>query len=89
LSTEVHNLIARLRAMGAAQAARELDQFAGSVEKGTKNLKDMKLIGNITAGMLAHDLAKGFIRAAKEGVMMSAELETARTGFNRLIMRLD
>lgn len=75
--------------MGATQAARELQKFSGSVNTGTKSLKDMNLIGNITAGMLVHDLARGFIRAAKEGVVMAGQFQTARTGFERLTARFD
>ena len=82
MSSERHNLIAYIRQVGAKEATRALKEYEGSIKKTTGSLGAFDIAMGVTAGSLATRGVSALVGAAREGLVLSARLDTVSAGFD-------
>ena len=89
MSSERHNLIAYIRQVGAKEATKALKEYEGSIKKTTGSLGAFDIALGVTAGSLATRGIGALVGAAREGLVLSARLDTVSAGFDAFTASVD
>lgn len=89
MSSERHNLIAFIRQVGAKEATRALKDYEGSIKKTTGSLGAFDIALGVTAGALATRGITALVGAAREGLVLSARMDTVSAGFGAFTANVD